>query len=189
MSVYIYRQGDLDGLCGIYSIVNGLNLLFSVRPEPGFSEDMFETVARAIPKKFYPDVLWEGMDCEILTRIARRAAGVLKERAGFKIEVAMPFAKRRFKSREQFLDAAAQAIQARYSVLILFVDWPKRDGGGSHWTVLRHIADNHLGLVDSGKQRRLPLPRLGLGEGPGTRIIPRNTVMLTLAGIDGEQVS
>lgn len=183
------RQGDLDGLCGIYSVVNGLNFLFSIRPAPGFSEHMFQTVARAIPKSFYPDVLWDGMDIDLLERVARRAAGTIRREIGFDIEVARPFARRRLTSRQQFLDEAADLMQARYSILILFVDWAKKDGGGSHWTVLRHIAKDHLGLVDSGRQRRLPLARLGLGEGPGTRILPRFTLMLTLAAIGDEKVS
>ena len=55
---------------------------------------MFETVARAIPSKFYPDVLWDGMDVGLLTRVAKRAASTLKEEIDFDIEVATPFSRR-----------------------------------------------------------------------------------------------
>lgn len=189
MTLAPHRQGDLDGLCGIYSIVNAINHLFLIRPAVGFSEHMFETVARAIPSRFYPDMLWDGMDVDLLTRIAKRAASSVKERIDFDIDVSTPFSRRRFKSRDDYLDALELELAKGFSVFIVFVDWPKRQGGGSHWTVLKDVRRDHLALFDSGGQRKLALARLGLGEGPGTRLHPKRTVMLTLTAMGGEAVA
>jgi len=189
MRVAPHRQGDLDGLCGIYSVVNALNHLFAIRPAPGFSQHMFETVARAIPSKFYPDVLWDGMDVDLLTRIAKRAAATLKEEIDFDIKVATPFSRRRFKSRDDYLDAVEHELNKSFSVFIVFVDWPNRQGGGSHWTVLKKVCPDYLTLFDSSGQRKLALARLGLGDGPGTRLHPKHTVMLTLTAMGGEALA
>jgi hypothetical protein len=189
MTLAPHRQGDLDGLCGIYSVVNAINHLFMIRPAPGFSEHMFETVARAIPARFYPDVLWDGMDVDLLSRIARKAVASVKEDIDFDIKVSTPFSKERFKSRDDYLDALELELAKGFSVFIVFVDWPKRQGGGSHWTVLKDVRRDHLTLFDSSSQRKLPLARLGLGEGPGTRLHPDRTVMLTLKAMGGEAVA
>lgn len=183
------KQGSLDGLCGLYSIVNGVNFLFQIRPAPGFTSDLFQQVARAVPKRLYPDVLWEGLTFEELLAIARKTARFLKSEIDFDIEVEAPFARRRFTTREQFLEAVGDRIEARYSILIVWLEWAAKDGGGAHWSVLRDFSQDRIRLVDSGGQRQIPLHRLAIRGERGTRIVPRNTIMLTLAGIGGEKVS
>lgn len=48
-------QGELDGLCGIYSIINALEECGEV-----FHEDIFKLACSALGKNRWPKVLWEG---------------------------------------------------------------------------------------------------------------------------------
>lgn len=182
-----HRQGELDGLCGIYSIVNGINDLLSIKPAPGFSDDLFAIVAHAIPRRLYPDVLWEGMDVDTLTRIARKAARHLASEYQVGIAVERPFARRRFRDRHAFFDGLSELWSQQYSTFIVFIDWPK-SVGSAHWSVLKCIEDQKIRLVDSGGQHSLPTAQLGIKGDRGTRLHPPSTLMLTLRSIGGEPV-
>lgn len=181
------KQGDLDGLCGMYAVVNALNHLLSIKPPPGFNEEMFEVVARSVPRREYPEVLWEGMDVETLTRIARRATRHFEAEYEVRITVERPFARRRFRDRHAYFDAVSSYWDKQYSTFIVFIDWPK-SVGHAHWSVLKTIEDQRICLVDSGGQHALPTARMGVNGDRGTRLHPPSTLMLTLESIGGEPV-
>lgn len=187
MAVRPHRQGGLDGLCGLYAAVNAVDFLFQIRPPPGFSEDLFQVVSRAVPRSSWPRVLWDGLSMTQMRRVLASVSAHLDEEIGFGIEVARPFAQSTFRSRADFLDAARERMIARYSVLILFIEWP--GDGGAHWSVLREIGSDRLRLYDSDGVAHLPLANLRVNGDRGTRIDVSRTLMLTLASIHGEKIS
>jgi hypothetical protein len=52
-------QGDEDGFCGLYSIVNALSLLFPSAMNAAARDELFKVIAKAC-KSAWPDVIWEG---------------------------------------------------------------------------------------------------------------------------------
>ncbi|WP_347917474.1 hypothetical protein [Paracoccus marcusii] len=60
------KQGHLDGLCGIYAIVNALTELGESRPEL-----LFATACQSLSPSRWPETLWEGTtlrDLEVMIK-------------------------------------------------------------------------------------------------------------------------
>ncbi len=187
MSLRVFRQGDLTGLCGAYSVINAVNALFQVRTPRGFNEDLFKVVTRAIPRNAYPEVIWVGLDEVQLLRLSRKVVSHLGRKYGLRITASMPFKRRRYSHREKFFTEIHDIWQESISVFILWIDWPAYDGG-AHWTVLKSIEPEQLKLADSDRQSTLSTKRLAVSGSKGTRLDPRKTIQLTLNMIDGERV-
>lgn len=173
-----YKQGDLDGLCGIYAVVNGLRHVLDWNVRHYTDHDLFQLVAGAVPKADYPDVLWEGMALERLLRIARRATRYLAEEWNEEVLIETPFVNVEFSDLAAYLTALRHALSQAPSVALLGILWPKGEGGGGHWTALEKVTANHLYLLDSGGRRRLPLKNLRVRGERGLRLETAETVIL-----------
>lgn len=66
-------QGDLDGLCGPYAIVNAFNQCDL--DEDWLGEDLFKTACSAIDD--WPDTLWDGTNFEQMMSMIDRCMDVL----------------------------------------------------------------------------------------------------------------
>ena len=55
--VKLQHQGGLDGLCGVYAVVNAA-LLCGLSDQ----EAVFKAACRAIPRKRWPNPLWNGIN-------------------------------------------------------------------------------------------------------------------------------
>ena len=81
-----FYQGCLDGLCGEYSIANAFI-------QCGFQdEDYFQTACRAVARRRWPEVLWEGTTFGDMKRMIRRCLLVHDELAD--VAVSYPFSRR-----------------------------------------------------------------------------------------------
>ena len=57
----VFKQGQLDGLCGVYAIVHVLNgLLGPLFHRHNLPDDVFREACRALPRSRYPALLWDG---------------------------------------------------------------------------------------------------------------------------------
>ncbi|MGB7965605.1 MAG: hypothetical protein WCF64_05175, partial [Methylocella sp.] len=52
-------QGDEDGFCGLYSIVNALTLLFPSSMDDDARSRVFQVIAKAC-KSEWPGIIWNG---------------------------------------------------------------------------------------------------------------------------------
>lgn len=182
----IYQQGQLDGLCGMYAIVNSINHLLIIRPPyDGFDADLFAAVARSIPRKDYPEVLLEGMALDELVKVANATRRYMKKEFDVGIRIDRPFRDMTFRSRTEFFEALDPFQGGWISTFILWIDWPGRHGG-SHWTVLREITSSDVRLIDSAGQTKVPIAKVALTGTRKTRFDPSSTVRLTLAEIGGK---
>ncbi len=94
MTVKPKQQGNLDGLCGIYAIVNALGL-------QGLkdADSIFQTCCSALVESRWPAVLWKGTtlrDLEVMLKSCR------EEFAMDHISVRYPFHREQPASNEEF---------------------------------------------------------------------------------------
>ena len=65
------RQGQLDGLCGIYSIINSVKQVLGRSLNEDNVQLLFEACCRSVSA--WPATLWEGLDFEDLKDVIERA--------------------------------------------------------------------------------------------------------------------
>jgi len=80
-----HRQGSLDGLCGIYAIINALRTASGVEAD---ADELFATACNALAKSRWPEVLWVGtgigdMRNMVAASIAKHGDGQLRARYPF----------------------------------------------------------------------------------------------------------
>ncbi len=147
------RQGHLDGLCGIYAIVNALAEL----GHKGKPELIFETACQALPNSRWPSLLWEGTTLHDLKRMIKACR---TELALDTIRVSYPFDKSQPPSNEDYWQELDK----------LFIENPENKcaiiGLGKptlHWLVAkpaRKRAPTSLLFIDSGESgNRRSIPR------------------------------
>ena len=83
------RQGQLDGLCGIYSIINSFKQVMGRSLEENDVQLLFETCCRSVSA--WPATLWAGLDFDELREVIKRAKKT--EPSLFeKVTISFPFA-------------------------------------------------------------------------------------------------
>jgi hypothetical protein len=106
-------QGQLDGLCGQYAIVNAMTALRDVE-----AKHVFETACHAIARSRWPHVVWEGTEIGDMKRMIRRCLEQMPALDG--VEVAYPFLRRQPSSSEHFWGEFYEMFEqrrARYAIL------------------------------------------------------------------------
>lgn len=169
------RQGDFDGFCGLYSLVNALDLVGYQRPRSAEHQRVFIALAEAVPAAKLRLAVGSGLGGRDLMRAAKSAFPAFRKALGGRVEVSRPYRRVRFKTDAAFLTAAAEAMSRDDVALILYVSTPDRD----HWTVAQAITPTAITLRDSVAMKALPLNRYSTLKGR-YRIVVRETLMVRL---------
>lgn len=181
-----FQQGDLDGLCGIYALVNALHELLEIDLPEEFTEDIFQIVAGAIPRREYPDVLWQGMDVDRVERLARASVRHIARRSGIEIEVTRPFAGKKVQKLTAYLEKLAEIEAESFARFIVAIE--QRDVGYGHWSVLKKIGSKTLTFADSSDLRKLKRRDVDVWRGVRHRMIPEETIVLRLVAVEGKPI-
>jgi len=144
----VYRQGELDSLCGVYSVINSVKAVadtHGVKVTRGQCSDLFRRLCRVLADGGrLSDVLTEGMTITTLQAMTRDAHAWLADEAGLHLRC-----RRAFRSAPDSLDvywrklAGHVADERQGSVLIGLC------GRMDHWTCVRSMSDRAIILVDS----------------------------------------
>jgi hypothetical protein len=186
-------QGELDGLCGIYSIINSLIWgLYSLqvtghRPRQQSSplgeretEQLFLSLIARLTRKHGTRSIVDGISSLELAHLLQHSAAWLSAKRGLKLVVARPFYRHPRATMRQVCRALSNHLADAGTATIIGLEWPLR-----HWTVVSGVTPTRLYLLDSSdgpphsslrrqprpsdKQRRLLRPRevflLKLGAG------------------------
>lgn len=130
-----YQQGHLDGLCGVYAVVNALRLVKG--GSAGDAAKLFEAIIRQLDKdKRLADIIIDGMNSVELRKILRQNEG---EEA---VVVKMPF-KGRSMTLEEYWAETGEFIADGCVVIVGL------SGVHEHWTVIQKISDAQITLHDS----------------------------------------
>lgn len=156
------QQGAFDGLCGVYSIINALDLCGAPHRRSGIHADLFDELTHSLGAATLLTSGRDGIDAAELTRAAKIAFAWLVTAHGLELEVTQPFARRRFKNVGQFVRSLDRVVTSPDAAAIISF---KRDGR-SHWTVVKAIGDEAIQLRDSAGLSELSLSPFTLNRGP-----------------------
>jgi hypothetical protein len=169
------RQGDLDGLCGLYALINALEQVTAKPPGPALQMRLFASLTEALPAPKLRKALTDGLDGKELIKAARAAFPEHKKALGGVIKVSRPLRRQSFGTNAEFTAALTQLIEPGDVALIINFATPSY----AHWTVVEAVEHGSLALRDSLGRKSLPLDRYTVRRGP-YRILARETLMLQL---------
>jgi hypothetical protein len=136
-------QGDLDGLCGIYAVVNS----FRVLRLPDFDEEA--CFLRAV--KHFPEALWKGTSLGELKKIAKNVATWATKQYRVPLKVVAPFKTTQFRTAQQWQAALDEYLvngnRAPRAVAIVGI----LDDDFSHWTVVNRSTERSVTFFDSNE--------------------------------------
>lgn len=178
-------QGELDGLCGIYSIVNALLLaLHSKKPRSSSGGhrlpltkveqvDLFlALVTSVVYRSNALRLVVDGLTTNELKYALTRASNWCAERRGLRLVVDQPFRGKLRASRQQVVRALQKHLAIPGTATIVGIEPPL-----SHWSVVSGVEKSRLVLFDSDGESLVSLGAKNRGTLP---IRPHFVFLLTL---------
>lgn len=169
------RQGDFDGLCGLYALINTLDLIGFKRPRLPLHRQLFVELASSIPKSKLRTAIDTGLDGRDLIRAAKEAFPGYRKVLGGVVTVTQPLRKRTFDTDTAFLETMSDIMASGRSALILNLATPSY----SHWTVVSSVTPPAIAVRDSGTITELSMERYSIVRGR-YRIKPKETLLVHL---------
>lgn len=150
-----FRQGHLDGLCGLYAIVNALDLLHDggLTHDENEAHRIMRALIEAVPERF-PRAIWDGTKVHHIRRMLNAADAFARKRYKFALDWNEPFLRRDFDTPAEYLAALAQELEGGHLAVVgLAPPW-------DHWTLARAARPDGLECVDSIELKHLPVKDL-----------------------------
>ncbi len=144
-----YRQGDLDGLCGVYSIVNALGHVLQLRDEQ--CQQLFEKLIKALEQDcchLHKHLLW-GMSFRQLRRLVAAVSRCRLE--GQKL--AFTTRPLRLKRQQRTLSHLWTALDEEVGPTCVAIIG--LSGVDDHWCVIHNVTPKTLWLLDASGQTRI----------------------------------
>lgn len=144
------NQGDEDGLCGLYAILNSILYLYPHMTEDE-QADIFKTCARFLTR--WPEILWAGTSTD-------EVRGMLRQFSNEKDPEHHIITIERLHGHEgfgAFYDHLHSWVQPNSQVAIIGLDKPYE-----HWTVAREVSGSRIILQDSCKLHFISRDQSGL---------------------------
>ena len=154
-----FQQGDLDGLCGLYCIVNAVAVAVHRRPDPQgahdrvarvplrrfnarLAEQLLESLSRGL-QQFggLPPTFDRGVSTVVLPKLLRRADRHLRLRHDTRLIWSKPFHKRKSVEPVAIVKRVRRHLREPYTAVIV--------GYLDHWSVIRSASPKRLRLADS----------------------------------------
>jgi hypothetical protein len=167
-----YRQGELDGLCGIYVIINAYRRLFGDKFSHERCTKIFMKLARAAPMAVFEGLSYR----ELLELIMLANANVP---AAMRIEVRTQVFRKQVSSHawgvETYIKRLREEVQEGKQVAIVGIQ-----GAHDHWTLLHRVTPATFKLTDSSSLTNLRLANIGIAGKTkrSYRIVPSQTILL-----------
>jgi hypothetical protein len=151
-------QGDLDGFCGLYSIINALTLLFPSSMNSDARDKIFYVIARSLPAIRWPAVLWDGTTAKDVGKMLDAARSAMKHT--FQWE--RPFDKHlKIANFEEFRHELKIRIEGDDAFAIMGISKP-----WEHWSCAHRVLEHEIKMTDSCHVKQIRLADCGLtGDG------------------------
>ena len=142
-----FRQGHLDGLCGVYSLCNSLKVLGFKNSLEDWQAILFEILEQLYHDKQSTKFLIDGITTQDMSRILRDI--ILPE---YKITYTKPFHSKANTSLAELWDKISAHFNSEsdYTVIICIEG---TDYG--HWTVVKSLSEKRITLFDSDRMKWL----------------------------------
>ena len=171
-----FRQGDLDGLCGVYAVINSLELV-GAPLRRGQLREVFQQLTYSLGAASLLEAMQTGMDALTLLRAVELTFGWLAATYDVRLEAALPFEARRFRSAAGYLRALQEQVDAPGSAAV--IAFKNRDT--AHWSVVRRVDGADLHMRDS--DGLVVLRTAGFAVNTGRRHFrPADTLVIQQAG-------
>ncbi|KIC61011.1 hypothetical protein RM53_00020 [Brevundimonas nasdae] len=171
------KQGDLDGLCGLYAIVNAIELTGVVGPKSTFHRRLFKRLLNGLAEGELHQAMIDGLSQDQLLDIGTRAFRSVRRSYGVRFEIASLDDIWSPHDFAGFLDAIGELSRQPQTAVILNVVMP----WVNHWSVVLRCNQNVLELRDSGRLQRLALRRFALSAS-SYRLAGRYTLVVRRIG-------
>lgn len=171
------QQGDIDGLCGFYAIINALRLAF--QPYGGLSAHherlIWRSIVRAADRKWrFATLFLGGTHTYQFLDLARYAAKTTHRLTGKKV-LLKPLLRRDVEVCAKSLAAVIAALKAKgHTSILAGLDSKEL----SHWTVITGVSRSTLHVLDSDGFHYLKLDGCRLDQRPRPKGSPRYWVRI-----------
>jgi hypothetical protein len=131
-----YEQGGLDGLCGVYSIINASNIINNLTDDD--CEELFKEILVYLDReKSLSRILTEGLNINVLGEI-------LKNIKSLNFNRAMPFKGSPETSLSDFWEGIQEFLTQPNRAVLLGMA-----GQYDHWSIIKSISDKRINFCDS----------------------------------------
>jgi hypothetical protein len=182
--VEIAKQGDLDGLCGVYSVFNAVALLWPDEMADPLNRAGLFAELMAYAKNQGIDAVEGTVSSDVLGLLAVASAAISRQFPG-SLSVRRPWLRKRAGTAAEWLGELAGALPPDGSSVAILGLWKPE-----HWTVIRSICVPHDRTVEptvrladsSGIPDELPFSAFGMYRAKAEYILgPKYTFILTRA--------
>ena len=144
------HQGDLDGLCGIYSIINSIKTIYPKRFSNRNQSNLFEYLTNyAIKEQGNLNILSEGLGLRDMQQLLNAAIEYLSSDLFIDIQVTRPWRKQ---SSALPTDAdIKQLLKTPKTAILIGLEKPNL-----HWTVITDYGHREFVLFDSDGHEDIP---------------------------------
>lgn len=156
-----WRQGQLDGLCGLYAAINALAYVLApvITVDRRWAARLFKHglahIAEHVP---LATAVCDGIDPEPWVALVTHLAEHVAAKLDVPISVTLPFAGNAKVCRDEWVDLARTTLDAGDALLLLLA------GEHRHYTMAARLTPRLLGLHDSSGLQHLQLSATGLGS-------------------------
>lgn len=136
-------QGDLDGLCGMYSVYNAIRTLFDL--QPGVLDEIVKEAMNQFKPESFKAFFYDGMNDPQLESLIKRVRKLLKER-----DLTLVVKKEQSMKCDAMLNKMKTLGEQENCVFIIGIS-----GRCLHWTCVEKASVDCMMLVDSGGMKQL----------------------------------
>lgn len=151
------QQGELDGFCGLYSIVNAVGDLWPESMDRARRDELANHICASIGDKATASMRRDGASILLMQRMLVAAVHFSKRRLRDRLAYSAPFMHERgVKRYEHWWDDLAGYAGGSLASAIIGLSRPYQ-----HWTVISEINANRAVLRDSGGEKEIRFAELG----------------------------
>lgn len=155
------RQGAFDALCGLYAVVNAVEVVGLKGPRSSFHKRLFDRLVVGLDHDDVKFAVTDGLGPDELIGAARKAFRWVDRTYGVKLSIRRPRHAGLVSDADEFLDWFDRATDDGRHAVIVNVVMPWLD----HWTVAARRDGRRLIVRDSHGLQTLDLGRFTLGGG------------------------
>ena len=131
-----YKQGKLDGLCGVYSIINSARIIHELTLAE--SEELFNEIISYLDcTKNLSKILTEGLNINVIGEVFNNVSEL-------NINRKMPFSGQKEAGLPEFWSSMLNFLSRTNRVVLLALG-----GFHDHWSVIKDMSDKRINFFDS----------------------------------------
>lgn len=166
-------QGSLDGLCGVYSIINSVSIML---PKPLSYEERVELFCRLVSLlddgRAIGEIIHEGIGFRKLGELIDVSSRILTQSRGIQIKRSVA-SNRTQVGLDDFWEKLGGHVEGRQRVALIGLV-----GKYDHWTVVQSVSGKQLVLADSDGLAKLNKAHCALDGKNTHQLLPTQTYFL-----------